>query len=208
MSVSRSCSSGTEYIIIITITIRRRNIQTSRLITFFSQLPLSHWVQSMRRRYLIFTFSERHVTVCHCNVCHHNVNGRVTVCHYNDTRSTVTRWSFDNDQRHVTAFRPISEAAHSWSCDKLQWCSRDEQGVIATLYHRATCGRTSHRLAKTEDRTQFTSSREKPCSRTDGQTDRHAQRRSSQPPPRGGLTNLFVDKQRHCDNYLITKCHA
>ena len=32
-----------------------------------------------------------------------------------DTRSTVTRWSFDNAQRHVTAFRPISEAADSWS---------------------------------------------------------------------------------------------
>ena len=36
-------------------------------------------------------------------------------------RSTVTRSSFDNDfdndERHVTAFRPISEAAHSWSYD-------------------------------------------------------------------------------------------
>ena len=31
------------------IIIRLRTIQTSRLITFFSQLPLSHWVQSMRR---------------------------------------------------------------------------------------------------------------------------------------------------------------
>jgi len=31
--------------------------------------------------------------------------------------STVTRWSFDNDQRHVTAFRPISKTAHSWSDD-------------------------------------------------------------------------------------------
>ena len=38
---------------------------------------------------------------------------------YNDTRSTVTRWSFDNDQRHVTAFRPISEAAHSWPYDNV-----------------------------------------------------------------------------------------
>jgi len=52
--------------------------------------------------HLMFTFSERHVTVYH----------------YNDTRSTVTRWSFDNDRCHVTAFRPISEAAHSWSYDK------------------------------------------------------------------------------------------
>ena len=37
----------------------------------------------------------------------------------NDTRSTVTRWSFDTDQRHVMAFWPISEAAHSWSYDKI-----------------------------------------------------------------------------------------
>ena len=50
----------------------------------------------------MLTYSERHVTVYH----------------YNDTRSTVTRSSFDNDKRHVTAFRPISEAAHSWSYDK------------------------------------------------------------------------------------------
>jgi len=32
----------------------------------------------------MFTFSERHVTVCH-------YNDHVTVYHYNDTRSTVTR---------------------------------------------------------------------------------------------------------------------
>ena len=32
-------------------------------------------------------------------------------------RSTVTRSTFDNAQRHVTAFRPISEAARSGSCD-------------------------------------------------------------------------------------------
>jgi len=47
----------------------------------------------------MFTFSERHMTVSH----------------YNDKRSqsTVTRLSFDNDQRHVTTF-------HSWSYDKQQ----------------------------------------------------------------------------------------
>ena len=45
-------------------------------------------------------------------------NAPVTVYHYNDTRSTVTRWSFDNVKRHVTAFRPISEAAHNWSYDR------------------------------------------------------------------------------------------
>jgi len=48
--------------------------------------------------------------------------GHVTVYHYNDTWLTLTRWSFDNDKRHVTAFRPISEAAHSWSFDNLS-CS-------------------------------------------------------------------------------------
>jgi len=29
------------------------------------------------------------------------------------------RSSFDNDECHVTACRPISEAAHSWSYDKM-----------------------------------------------------------------------------------------
>jgi len=33
-------------------------------------------------------------------------------------RLTVKRWTYDNAQRHVTAFRPNSEAAHSWSYDK------------------------------------------------------------------------------------------
>jgi len=63
--------------------------------------------RQQRRIYLMFTFSERHVTVYY----------------YNDTRSlsTVTRWSFDNDQRNVTAFRLISEAAHSWSNDNTRW---------------------------------------------------------------------------------------
>ena len=56
----------------------------------------------------MFTFSERHVTVCH----------------YNDTRSTMTRWSFHNDQRHMTAFQPISEAAHSSSYDNNEWRKR------------------------------------------------------------------------------------
>jgi len=32
-----------------------------------------------------------------------------------------TRSSFDNDERHVTAFQPISEAAHSWSYDNTHW---------------------------------------------------------------------------------------
>ena len=48
------------------------------------------------------------------------INGHVTIYHYNDTRSTVMRWSFDNDKRHVMIFRPIREARHSWSYDKFQ----------------------------------------------------------------------------------------
>ena len=48
------------------------------------------------------------------------VHGHVTVYHCIDTLSTVTRWSFDNDERHVTAFRPVSEAARSWSYDNRQ----------------------------------------------------------------------------------------
>ena len=35
------------------------------------------------------------------------------VRHWTVWRSTVTRWTFDNAQRHVTEFRPISEAARS-----------------------------------------------------------------------------------------------
>jgi len=33
-------------------------------------------------------------------------------------RRPPTRSAFDNDECHMTAFRPISEAAHSWSYDK------------------------------------------------------------------------------------------
>jgi len=48
--------------------------------------------QKQSRIYLTFAFSECHVR---------------------------TRSAFDNAQRHVTAFRPISEAARSWSCDNI-----------------------------------------------------------------------------------------
>jgi len=41
--------------------------------------------------------------------------------HYSDYRSTVKRWTFNNAQRHVMTFRPISEAARSWSCDNQIW---------------------------------------------------------------------------------------
>ena len=38
----------------------------------------------------------------------------------------VTWWTFDNARRHMTAFRPISEVARSWSCDNIE-CSVDRQ---------------------------------------------------------------------------------
>ena len=41
------------------------------------------------------------------------------VRHWTVWRSTVTRWTFDSAQRHMMAFWPISEAARSWSCDKI-----------------------------------------------------------------------------------------
>jgi len=31
----------------------------------------------------------------------------------------LTRSSFSNDERHMTVFQPISDTAHSWSCDNL-----------------------------------------------------------------------------------------
>jgi len=48
--------------------------------------------QKQSRIYLTFAFSEGHVP---------------------------TRSAFDNAQPQVTAFRPISEAARSWSCDNI-----------------------------------------------------------------------------------------
>ena len=43
------------------------------------------------------------------------------VWHYNVTQGDVKRWTHDNARRNVTAFRTISEAAHSWSYDKSCW---------------------------------------------------------------------------------------
>jgi len=34
-------------------------------------------------------------------------------------RVTVKRCTYDNAQRHMMAFQPISEAAHSWSYDNV-----------------------------------------------------------------------------------------
>jgi len=49
---------------------------------------------------------------------------------------TVMRSSFDNDERHLTAFRSISEASHSWSCDK-PYSSRC---VLSTFWLQAAAG--------------------------------------------------------------------
>jgi len=38
-------------------------------------------------------------------------------------RRSPTRSAFDIDECHVTAFRPISEAARSWSDDNTKYCS-------------------------------------------------------------------------------------
>jgi len=50
----------------------------------------------------------------------------MTVYHCNDTWSTVMCWSFDNDQRHVTAFWPVCEAGHSWSYDEVKMTSPEK----------------------------------------------------------------------------------
>ena len=61
----------------------------------------------------------------------------MTICHYNGTRSTVTWYCWSYDQRHVTPFRPISEAAHSWSYDNQIWWPEVEN-VAFGLRPRAT----------------------------------------------------------------------
>jgi len=60
---------------------------------------------------------------------------RSTGSHYNDYRSTVTRWSFDNAERHVIAFWPISEAARCWSCDNQIWWPSVENVALGLCPH-------------------------------------------------------------------------
>ena len=43
---------------------------------------------------------------------------------------TVKRCRYDNAQRHVTAFRPISEAAHNWSYDNVTCSILHPSGVV------------------------------------------------------------------------------
>jgi len=47
-------------------------------------------------------------------VTHGNQLGELAVMH-----GHVTRSSFDIDECHVTAFRPVSEVTHSWSYDNM-----------------------------------------------------------------------------------------
>ena len=79
------------------------------------------------------------------------MHGHVTVQHCIDARSRdrmmnsrpPTRSSFDNDERHVTAFRPISEAALSWSWDKIRNVARSGCGVsvVCLAFGRRLGGR-------------------------------------------------------------------
>jgi len=61
--------------------------------------------------------SHGHMVTWQCNIA--MLHGRLPTCSL-----------FDNDERHVTAFRPISEAAHSWSCDKCRWLQEFSTGWI------------------------------------------------------------------------------
>ena len=66
-----------------------------------------------------------------------NITWRHPGWHYNviimSPRVTVKQWTYDNAQRHVTAFRPISEAAHSWSYDSISCavCVYCRSGVLS-----------------------------------------------------------------------------
>ena len=55
--------------------------------------------------------------------------------HYNVTWVTVKRWTYDNAQRHVMAFRPISEAARCWSCDNQMWWPSVENVALGLCPH-------------------------------------------------------------------------
>jgi len=90
------------------------------------------------------------------------INDHVTVYNYNDTRSTVTRWSYDNDQRHVTAFRPISEAAHSWSCDNIQMMHGVDIEIWWTKVENVARGRSLSATFATEGH-HISMSHERPC---------------------------------------------
>jgi len=51
---------------------------------------------------------------------------------------TVKRWTYDNAQRHVTAFRPIIEAAHIWSYDRNILAPRRHHGVRVAAFRSAS----------------------------------------------------------------------
>ena len=88
---------------------------------FYCKIPLINRLEL----YLIKTYSKTSKKPKNkLNVNKNNVEyitWRHTVWHYNVTCVTVKRWTYDNAQRHVTAFWPIREAAHSWSYDNQIW---------------------------------------------------------------------------------------
>jgi len=112
----------------------------------------------------------------------------------------VTRWSFDNDERHVTAFRPISEAAHSWSYDKLKWQSLPDRSRVPKCpvdRHRCSSVRWGHADTRTarwrggtgdvdhSDRFVYTRRHSNRAGTAGHMTRRASRRRRCTPRPRG-----------------------
>ena len=61
------------------------------------------------------------MSAMYCRIYPVNVTWPVVIIMTTGSRSTVMHWSFDNAQRHVTMFRPVSKAARSRSCDSVVW---------------------------------------------------------------------------------------
>ena len=122
-------------------------------------------------------------------------------------RSRNGSLAFDNDKRHVTAFRPISEAAESWSCDKYKLSPRGRRDDMPPADGSSTRGGSTSvrgrvRSPHTSGGGRWLSCRQPAClqprpaapwdRRTDG-----SRYRLMPPVRRGHNTNLMqVDKQR------------
>jgi len=79
----------------------------------------------MESNVTVFLHLRRIFTTCHplpCDMCRHVTWKRVTCCKYSITCQDDLL-TVDKAQSHVTAFRPISEAARSWSDDKSSCCA-------------------------------------------------------------------------------------
>jgi len=70
------------------------------------------------------------------------MHGHVTVRYlqYRTVDRRHVHSAYDNDECHVTAFRPISEAAHSWSYDNLtcRWTWKLDSNDVALSWLRAS----------------------------------------------------------------------